>query len=1456
MSLADEEEDDTNALEATPASATEVIPDASQRTGLNAGDVVALVRVRPGHDGGVPMRVVAESREDEGGEERQSWSLVELGDEDVDDDDDDDGDGTQTRGGGAAADDSDSADMRPWENDRAYWLEVVRKDKWIGFRSQAAGGRFLQVRRRGRRRLSFFNTNFGVWEQFEFAHGEPRISWNRAKMFFRSRQLTGFVLTVEVVRVGADRRQPNSTPRSGVPGGLALPDSAAAEESVHGSVFRAMGSILAKEWSSFAQREVASRASIERELRELNENLLETRGWATAYVADMRQKLQHGVNECLREVNSAYTIVERTKTSEEASRRDAGALRELAVRLLAQRKTRNVLTKAFSCWKALSQRDSLCKRFEAIIATKRVASVMRSALRQWYDCTSRTLFLQRQLERGTRRYALRLTVNCFRGWADCCAGQSAAAKTRATRAAAFNLMSTSRRVFEEWTLWVAERKARHEHFLFALTSNARTRLGFILREWRGYVHGKGTRRRHEAFVSRRSAALRMRQLLAQWSALRGAEARERRAYAMADSRFSMSLMTRSVIAWALFARGECRRKYVLGKYLVRSSSRRLLLCFTAWKRDGPARRERLSSAYRVVGLLVSRTIADAFSIWRRAVLASRKHGSILGLVQRLSDHRDALLLRRTFGAWAQALGSTSTRTVTVDGAVRKMAKKRLQYTFVAWHLSVVDARRIRQLVALAVAKLSRKVAAIALQAFAYNVHHAKRDRTIVHRMEMRRSARLLGFGFAQWNAVLEDSRERRQRIAERILMHAMTTTRIVFTAWRNAVREDTEDVVIAGDALVRNLRTRMRRLMTSRCFTAWSAYARHQSWLRASVRRMVVSWQNQNIRKAFAAWMDYTSTRRRHRSIVSSALVRMRMRLVGSAFVTWFESARDAAISRRRLEAFVHRWLNALTSRAFEAWLRECYAKAEARRIATECMIRMNGNVLQNAMLTWRENASLLGGRRELLQRFTRRMRAVSVVRAFNSWLSVTMKTNELRDRNLRFLLNIRARRNLRQSFERLREITRTLSFARGVCEDAFSRRLISNLRVALGAWATAAAHERIRRERLQAIVTRMRYRNMATAFESWLELVVSAREVKAILADTMGKMMHRTLYASWNTWVHVARESKHYRTLVTKAVSRLSNRMLSGAFFKWKEDVRFERRTRVIIERWTGRSRRALLAGTVECWLQAVSLKRRIEAVSAKALRRVVFGSMSTAFSSWSGTVASLRRGRETAEASFRRKAVYTMSRVFTAFCSTCREQRRKATLLMQVCRRIQRMSSATYFREWHTTVRLRQWYEMKLAQKKARDRRRQLTLVLVRWKECMAERAEQLQTVSVCVKRKQTAQRFFLSWYWDAFDSDIQSALSEFMQTRDVTLEHTENGGSLPNTVKDLQGMITPLPMTQPSFDISSGLGSSSRLASRAMDDNDDDDEAQAMTPGSADNKYDFGQRANWNRVTEITI
>ena len=96
--------------------------DASRRQGLNAGDLVAFVRVDDTGGGGArPMRVLCESREDEGGEERATWALVEDGEDEYE------------------------AEESPWERDRACWLEVVRKENWIGFRSATAGGRYASV---------------------------------------------------------------------------------------------------------------------------------------------------------------------------------------------------------------------------------------------------------------------------------------------------------------------------------------------------------------------------------------------------------------------------------------------------------------------------------------------------------------------------------------------------------------------------------------------------------------------------------------------------------------------------------------------------------------------------------------------------------------------------------------------------------------------------------------------------------------------------------------------------------------------------------------------------------------------------------------------------------------------------------------------------------------------------------------------------------------------------------------------------------------------------------------------------------------------------------------------------------------------------------------------------------------------------------------------------------------
>lgn len=114
-------------------------------------------------------------------------------------------------------------------------LEVVSAGKWLGFRSTAAGDRFLQARKRGGQRLVFFSANVGTWEQWELADGDNVAGgapWMAAHVTLRHRRLPQFELSVELVRVGSYSLPPHAalTSRS-----LLAADAAAARGTATGS---------------------------------------------------------------------------------------------------------------------------------------------------------------------------------------------------------------------------------------------------------------------------------------------------------------------------------------------------------------------------------------------------------------------------------------------------------------------------------------------------------------------------------------------------------------------------------------------------------------------------------------------------------------------------------------------------------------------------------------------------------------------------------------------------------------------------------------------------------------------------------------------------------------------------------------------------------------------------------------------------------------------------------------------------------------------------------------------------------------------------------------------------------------------------------------------------------------------------------------------------------------------
>lgn len=108
--------------------------------------------------------------------------------------------------------------------------------KWLGFRSAAAGDRFLQARKCSRNRLVFFSQNVGTWEQWELCSGGPdpdAAEWASLALTLRHRRLPQLELAVEVERVGSVAPLPGSgaaTPRS-----LAAGDAASAGSTHSGS---------------------------------------------------------------------------------------------------------------------------------------------------------------------------------------------------------------------------------------------------------------------------------------------------------------------------------------------------------------------------------------------------------------------------------------------------------------------------------------------------------------------------------------------------------------------------------------------------------------------------------------------------------------------------------------------------------------------------------------------------------------------------------------------------------------------------------------------------------------------------------------------------------------------------------------------------------------------------------------------------------------------------------------------------------------------------------------------------------------------------------------------------------------------------------------------------------------------------------------------------------------------
>jgi len=91
----------------------------------------------------------------------------------------------------------------------------------------------------------------------------------------------------------------------------------------------------------------------------------------------------------------------------------------------------------------------------------------------------------------------------------------------------------------------------------------------------------------------------------------------------------------------------------------------------------------------------------------------------------------------------------------------------------------------------------------------------------------------------------------------------------------------------------------------------------------------------------------------------------------------------------------------------------------------------------------------------------------------------------------------------------------------------------------------------------------------------------------------------------------------------------------------------------------------------------------------------------------------------------------------------------------------------AAAALRHWSQWSRWHRQCSLRVERHVLRTERAFIVRVLAGWVAVFKTRAEQMANLRMCITRKRVAQKWFLRWYWDAFDTDIKVALTDILET-----------------------------------------------------------------------------------------
>ncbi|CEG01957.1 Sfi1 spindle body [Ostreococcus tauri] len=427
------------------------------------------------------------------------------------------------------------------------------------------------------------------------------------------------------------------------------------------------------------------------------------------------------------------------------------------------------------------------------------------------------------------------------------------------------------------------------------------------------------------------------------------------------------------------------------------------------------------------------------------------------------------------------------------------------------------------------------------------------------------------------------------------------------------------------------------------------------------------------------------------------------------SFKAWLKTHREVKESNLLVARFSARRDRRSKKETLFAWRNIATALKKRHIVLRRIGLRIKNVTLSSAFQTWADNADTIASQRVILTRYVHRMKSRLLYATFKAWAEVSTKDDRLEKMTHMILARIK-RFELIKAFSAWVDHAQSAIANREKAERFILRFRNRTLAMSLRAWRENTEEMKTHRMKIRKVVVRAQNRMLAACFYQWSNLM-SEKKRRSVLLERMALRLNmRLLVRSWNKWGEYVVNEKRRNNVLGKVYSRIRNTELANAFTRWREFAEESYDAKMQLRKIVSRMLRLRLSQALGRWRENTIESQRQRALLARVATRIRNRCVAQCFNAWCDTVNDNK---------------------IEAQASAYRQR-----LVNNLCLRINRATLREAFKKWWRVVEEREMHR---------------------------------EMIRKVLRAKRVAMNFFMTWYWDAFDGDIQDTMADmFGSTR----------------------------------------------------------------------------------------